>query len=344
MLVAFSHKITTFGRMKSLRIFLTLAFALTILLGGCKNSVKPQEQADTTMSVTDIPDFDADSAYEYVATQVAFGYRIPGSDAHKRTADWLVAQLQKYGAEVVTQQTVVTAFDGTRLPICNIIGQYAPEKKNRILLLAHWDSRPYADYDPDPSFRRRPIDGANDGASGVGVLLETARIMSERQPEIGVDILLVDAEDYGAPEWAANDDGNTWALGSQYWATHPHKPGYRARYGILLDMVGSRDAVFYREQISQYYAPGVLDKVWNCAERLGYGHLFVKNSGGAITDDHLYINQAGIPTIDIIHYDPDSPTGFPKQWHTRDDNMQHIDRNTLKAVGQTLLTVIYEEK
>ncbi len=327
--------------MKQCLLYCVVVMLSLSLLGGCKAT--PQTETKVAPAVS-VPAFDADSAYSYVAQQVAMGYRIPGTEAHAKTADWLVAELQRHGAEVVTQRTTVTAYDGTRLPICNIIGSFGTEKSQRILLLAHWDSRPYADYDPDPAYHRTPIAGANDGASGVGVLLEIARHIGAQQPQVGVDVLLVDAEDYGAPAWVQGDNGETWALGSQYWATHPHKPGYRARYGILLDMVGGRDAGFYREQLSQYYASQVLDKVWQCAARLGYSHLFIDEMGGAVTDDHLYTNKAGIPTIDIIQHDPASATGFVRQWHTREDNMSNIDAEVLKAVGQTVLTVIYEEK
>lgn len=323
-------------------MFLIIALAGTLTFGSCHSkATQPGSDNEATHAV-EIPAFCADSAYGYIARQVEFGYRIPGTKAHKATALWLASELQRHGATVVTQQTTVTAYNGDRLPICNIIGSFSPEKEKRILLLAHWDSRPYADYDPDPANHRTPIDGANDGASGVGVLLEIARQIGTKQPNAGIDILFADAEDYGAPSWH-DDISESWALGTQYWATHPHKPGYRARYGILLDMVGAKEGVFYREQLSQYYAQPIADKVWQCAERLGYGHLFRNETGGAVTDDHVYTNQAGIPTIDIIQLDPNSATGFVPQWHTLDDNMSHIDKSVLEAVGQTVLTVIFEE-
>lgn len=323
-------------------MLLIIALAGTMALGSCHNKATQACRDNEAKQAVEIPAFDADSAYEYMARQVKFGYRIPGTKAHKATAQWLESELQRHGATVITQQTTVTAYNGEQLPICNIIGSFSPEKGKRILLLAHWDSRPYADYDPNPANHRTPIDGANDGASGVGVLLEIARQIGSKLPNAGIDILFADAEDYGAPSWHA-DVSESWALGTQYWATHPHKPGYRARYGILLDMVGAKEGVFYREQLSQYYAQPIVDKVWQCAEQLGYGHLFRNETGGAITDDHVYTNQAGIPTIDIIQLDPNSATGFVPQWHTLDDNMSHIDKSVLKAVGQTVLTVIYEE-
>lgn len=315
-----------------------------VLCAGCGGAGKVESSPATTIQDVAIPAFNADSAYANVARQVGFGYRIPGTDSHKAAAQWLADEMTRYGAEVIRQQADLTAYDGTQLPICNIIAQFSPEKNNRILLAAHWDSRPYADYDPDEAYRNKPIDGANDGASGVGVLLEIARLIGKQAPALGVDIILFDAEDYGAPEWVGGDTSSTWALGSQYWAAHKHKPGYRARYGILLDMVGASGIGFYREYFSERYASHIVNKVWECATQLGYDGLFINEEGGAITDDHLYMNQAGIPTIDIIQHDPTSDTGFFPQWHTHEDDMAHIDASMLDVVGQVLLAVIYGEK
>lgn len=326
---------------KAIITFATVCVTL-LLMSSCKSSssTKPTDEAP----IVSMPVFNADSAYNYVARQVAMGYRVPGTEAHKATARWLADEMTRHGAEVIRQEATVTAYDGTQLPICNIIAQFVPEKSHRILLAAHWDSRPYADHDPLPENHRKPIDGANDGASGVGVLLEIARHLSQQQPRVGVDIILFDAEDYGAPVWSNDDnDDKSWALGSQYWASHPHKPGYTARYGILLDMVGARGLKFYREYFSDYYAPQVVNKVWDCAARLGYEAFFVNARSGAITDDHIYMNKAGIPSIDIIQMDPYSETGFFPQWHTVEDNMTHIDAGVLGVVGETVLTVIYEE-
>lgn len=186
---------------------------------------------------------------------------------------------------------------------------------------------------------------ANDGASGVGVLLEMARLIHKNEPTIGVDIVFLDSEDYGQSEAVggqANED--SWCLGTQYWAANPHVQGYRARYGILLDMVGGKQATFYREQASEYYAGSVVNTVWSQAKSLGFGQYFVDEKGGAITDDHIYVNKIiGIPCIDIIQYDPNTG-GFAKYWHTVNDTMENVDKNTLFAVGTTLMHVIYNEK
>lgn len=317
---------------------------LIIGLAACSaKSVKHSEDTTVEEASIAVPSFDADSAYAYIERQVAQGYRIPNTPAHRATADYLAAELARHGASVEVQAGTVTAYDGTELSIRNIIGSFSPEKKNRIFLFAHWDSRPYADNDADKSKHRTPIAGADDGASGVGVLLEIARQIGQKQPDAGVDIAFFDAEDYGAPYWSRSTDEESWALGSQYWARHPHKPGYRARFGILLDMVGGAGAQFRQEQFSEYYASGLVKQVWNTAKRLGYGHYFIEEAGGYVNDDHLYVNRYGIPSIDIIPCYHDTESGFPAYWHTVDDTMKNIDRATLKAVGQTVLTVVYEE-
>ena len=295
-----------------------------------------------------VPIFDADSAYSFVARQVAFGPRVPGSATHRKCGDWLVAKLRSYGADVIEQEMDLKAYNGDAFKARNIIAQFAPEKQERVMLCAHWDTRPWADSDPDKANHYKPILGANDGGSGVGVLLEVARQLSSVPSTVGVDIILFDAEDYGLHE---NDiekhytNRHSWALGSQYWAYFPHVAGYSPRYGILLDIVGAPNSAFHQESYSMYFAANVVDKVWRWAEKAGYSDYFIKEEGGAITDDHFYVNStAGIPCIDIINYDPESPNGFGAHHHTMKDNMDWIDAGTLKAVGQTVLTVIYNEK
>jgi hypothetical protein len=213
------------------------------------------------------------------------------------------------------------------------------------LLCSHWDSRPFADNDPDTTMHRTPIDGANDGASGVGILLEIARQLKIAPSAIGVDILLVDGEDYGAPQNAGFTGTDDWALGSQYWSRYPHVPAYSARYGILLDMVGAENAVFSMEASSMYYAPDIAQKVWNIGTSIGYSDYFSTERTNAITDDHVYINQLRqIPTIDIIQHDQSTQSGFYQYWHTMKDNMAGISKPTLMAVGQTVLTAVRNEK
>lgn len=322
--------------------FFTILFS-TVILMSCssvqKNNEKVINKPDTIASLMI---FNGDSAYNFVKAQCDFGPRVPNTKAHRQCGDYLIEKLTSYGANVIVQSPTLTAYDGTKLNARNIIGEFAPENNRRILLLAHWDCRPWADSDPDPKNHSKPVPGANDGASGVGVLLELARLFNEKRPGVGVDIMFVDAEDWGDSGGTSADADNSWALGTQYWAANPHKLGYRPMYGILLDMVGARGSVFTHEYFSMQYAPALVKEVWNIAERSGYGDFFVNTAGGAITDDHVFINRAGIATIDIIAMNTATDNGFFPQWHTVDDTMEHIDAATLKAVGQTLTNFIYQ--
>lgn len=329
--------------------FIPVTLCALLLAASCGNNgdnTNGNNNPDSLKTIkVNVPAFNADSAYNFVKAQVDMGPRVPNTAAHKKCGDWLEAKLRSFGAEVFSQQVRLRAFDGTVLNARNIIGSYNPQAPGRILLCAHWDSRPWSDNDPDSTKWKIPVDAANDGASGVGVLLEIARQIQLKNPGIGIDIVFFDAEDYGEPMW---DKGQyteeTWGLGSQYWSKNPHKVNYRAKYGILLDMVGATNARFAKEGFSMQYASDVLAKVWDAASRAGYGSYFVNSQGGTVNDDHLYVNKyANIPTIDIIQYDPNTRSGFYPYWHTTKDNMEQIDRNTLKAVGQTLLTVIFEE-
>ncbi len=316
---------------------------LTVIsFSSCNKAVQSQKKEVKTVNV---PQFYSDSAYLYTKNQVDFGARVQNTKAHDKCAVYLAAELKRFGAEVIEQKADLTAFDGTVLKSVNIIGSYNPKAEVRILLFSHWDSRPWADHDPKPENRKKPVMAANDGGSGVGVLLEMARLMGKNQPTVGVDILFVDSEDYGQPESVGGESSeNSWCLGTQYWAKNPHVAGYTARFGILLDMVGAPQAAFYREQASDYYAESVVTKVWSQAQSLGFGNYFRNQKGGSITDDHIFINQIiGIPSIDIIHYDPNSGTGFGTYWHTTHDTMDNVDKNTLNAVGTTLMHVVYNE-
>lgn len=289
------------------------------------------------------PAFSADSAYRFIEEQVAFGPRVPNTEAHAQTADYLAEKLRGYGAEVIVQEGTVYAWDDTPLGMKNIIGQFQPEKKKRLLLYAHWDTRPYAD--KDSTRAEEPIDGANDGGSGVGVLLEVARQLGAKAPEVGVDIIFFDTEDYGAPEWVEDSDFRDWCLGSQYWAENKHKPGYRAKYGILLDMVGGKNAVFNREGTSMALAPSVVDKVWRTARNLGYSDLFRDEVTPQTIDDNYFVTDiAGIPSANIVEYHIDViPMGYGKFHHTHLDDMSIISKETLQAVGDVVMEVVYQE-
>lgn len=326
--------------MKTYRIVIP-ALCMILLVGGCRQKNQNSDDPPTPPAIT-VPSFNADSAFAFVEAQTAFGPRVPGSKAHARCAEWLEASLKRFTEHVKVQSFASRAWNNQILNGKNIIGSFNPDARKRILLCAHWDSRPYADHDPNPANHNKPIDGANDGASGVGALLEIARILHANPIDIGIDIIFFDLEDYGEPQDAQSDHQDNWGLGSQYWARTPHIPGYRASFGILLDMVGGKDATFFMEGTSMNYAPDIMRKVWNTAQQIGYGNYFVLQESNPITDDHYYINTiAGIPTIDIIQHDPTSKTGFYPHWHTLNDNISQIDPNTLKAVGQTVLQTIY---
>ena len=326
---------------------------LALLIAGmtaCGNSKNNQAAGDTTpageASNVSVPAFNADSAYQYVKAQCDFGPRVPNTQAHRLCGEYLFQKLRQFGAQVYDQHADLIAYDNTILKARNIIASFNPDNRRRVLLCAHWDSRPYADEEQDEALQRKPILGANDGASGVGVLLEVARQLQQQAPTIGIDIVLFDAEDYGIPTfYRGSYKPDTWCLGSQYWGRIPHVAGYNARFGILLDMVGGRGATFYYEGFSQRTAGKYVKKIWDAAHRIGFGSYFPQRNGSEVTDDHVYVYQLRkIPCVDIINYDPNASSGFGDFWHTHRDNMDIIDRATLQAVGQTVLEVIYNEK
>ncbi|MGV3637546.1 MAG: M28 family peptidase [Flavobacteriales bacterium] len=336
-------------RLSSSRSFLVRGALFALSFSACRSEV-PETQTTVPQpeppALAPTPTFNADSAYAFVERQVAFGPRVPGSKAHTACGDWMVARLQAAGATVVEQTGTVISYNKERLPLRNIIGRFHPDRKERVLLLAHWDTRPFADKDDERT--NEPIDGANDGGSGVGVLLEIARHLAAKEHGPGVDILFTDVEDHGQPSGAMTLDESsidTWCLGSQYWVKNPHVPGYTARFGILLDMVGAKDARYYQEALSMQYAPAIVRKVWKTGEALGFGDRFVPETKYFVgIDDHVPVNKVlRIPTIDIIEYDP-STQAFGPYWHTHDDSMEVIDRASLEAVGRTVLEVVWKER
>lgn len=320
-----------------------LHLATCCLLSSCSN---PPEDNNTNIATNNnippllpAPKFNEDSAYSYVKAQVDFGPRVPGTNPHAKCAEYLVSKLKSYGWETQIQNGNITTFDGKKFNLKNIIASYNQEISNRIILISHWDTRPFADRDTVDT--DKPIDGADDGASGTAVLLEIARQISLSNPALGIDIFFTDLEDRGKE----NDGGNnTWCLGTQYWAKNPHKPGYLAQYGILLDMVGAKDATFPKEGLSRQYAPYLVKKIWDKAAHLGYSGYFIFQDAQEITDDHYYIiTNANIPCVDIINMNPFTGD-FGSHHHRHADNLNIIDKNVLKAVGQTVLEVLWEEQ
>jgi Zn-dependent M28 family amino/carboxypeptidase len=325
----------------SLAVVLFSMASLVVL--SCKEEKRPEtdpKPAQSAVTPISIPSFHADSAFLYVKKQVDFGPRVPNSAAHRRCAQWLSDELRRQGLVVIEQPFTARQYNGTTLQGINIIGQYNPDHPRRILLAAHWDSRFIADQDEKD--KQKPILGADDGASGVGVLLEIARTLNNNPVDIGVDIVFFDAEDQGNDADDGLDHSQTWCLGAQHWAKNLHKPGYSPLFGILLDMVGAPSPRFAREGISRQAAPQILDRVWRQAANLGYAGAFVQEDGAAITDDHLFVIQlARIPMINIINRPGNTPSGFVPHWHTHNDNLSSIDKNTLGMVGNVVVHTIY---
>jgi len=325
------------------RYLVYAALGMLVLTTACNNKPSSNEQtSNTTQQETkkiSVPDFNADTAYKYVEQQVSYGPRVPGTKAQQECAAWMETELKKACDTVYKQTTQVKAGDGKMLPCINLIGSIHPKAAKRILLLTHWDSRPWADMDTKD--KDKPILAADDAGSGVGVLIELADAIKANKlsDSLGVDILLTDVEDYGRDNWGEA----SYCLGTQYWANNPHVPGYKAMFGILLDMVGARNAQFPIEGFSTQYAANVQQQVWQAASTAGYSSYFPYTQGATIIDDHVFVNRiAHIPTVDIINLSTSTQSAFAPHWHTHQDNMDIIDKNTLKAVGQTLLQVIYE--
>ncbi len=296
-----------------------LAFGLLfgwLLVSGCAPSAVQAER----------PAFDGRRAFADLEKQVSFGPRVPGTQAHLQCRDWLMTELEK-SADRVELQTFTQVVNGKSLRLYNIFGIFNENAPRRIMLCAHWDTRPTADEELDPANRRKPILGANDGASGVAVLLELARQFKAKRPQVGVIIAFWDGEDYGP-------DVNTMLLGSRYFAKNMGK--LRPTYGILLDMVGDKDLQIYKETNSVYAAPEMVEKVWRIAGELGYRKYFPNAQKYAITDDHVPLIEAGVPCIDLIDFD------YP-YWHTLQDTVDKCSAQSLQVVGEVVAAVVYSE-
>lgn len=334
--------------------FLPFIIIAIILFIGCNRHTSQDKDnmavhADTLNSATSVNPalfaFNADSAYLFTKEQVDFGPRVPGTEAHARCLKFIVDNLKRDGLTVKVQKSVARTYTGKTFDFENIIASSEPQNSNRILLCGHWDTRPFADQDsinPD-----KPFDGADDGASSVAALLEIGRNLNKYPADVGVDLVFFDLEDYGQQ----TDKGyphmeDSWCLGSQYWAKNLPE-GYNPRYGILLDMVGGKNAVFPMEGTSLYYASDIVNKIWNIAAQMGYGSYFTHDKTQPTIDDHLYVNKlANIPTIDIVDFKVKSngEGDYPYFHHKHSDNMSVIDTATFHIVGRLLMKVIYSEK
>jgi hypothetical protein len=330
--------------MKNIKCFNIAVVVTMLFITNCTNNTPPKSSStDTSNNSTSIykqvsPMFNADSAYYFIKKQVEFGPRVTASKESIKCSKWIVNQFKKYDAEVIVQEGSVTNWDKRKINIINIIAQTNTKATKRILITAHWDSRPYADNDPIESNKNKPVLAADDGGSGIGVMLELARVIQKNKLDIGVDFICFDAEDLGKPEYE-----DSYCLGTQYWGKNQLPVNYKASYAINLDMVGGKGAKFVWEKNSIDQGEATLRKVWEKAALLGYSDIFQYLQLGQITDDHVYVHKyTQIPAIDLIHFN--QQTGFPIWWHTVNDDMTNIDNNTLKSVGQTLLEVIYSEK
>ncbi len=286
----------------------------------------------------EVPEFSADSAYAFLQKQVSFGPRNPNSEGHRLTEAYLLNKLREYAGDrsVFAQNFTHAGYEGDTLRLTNIIAAFNTQSSDRIMLCAHWDTRPRADEDSVDT--ETPIPGADDGASGVAVLLELARLMSTNLPDVGVDVVLFDGEDYGK-----KGSLEQYFLGSRYWANNPPVKNYKPRFSILLDMVGGENARFPKEKYSLQYAPALVNEIWSIADEKDYDEYFLDQQGNFISDDHVVINRIlNIPTIDIIRHNPNTEeVTFAPYWHTQNDDMDIISKETLQAVGDVLAELIY---
>ncbi len=315
-----------------------LAISLFVF-AGCKGDTPATSSSNIKTKKVTVPPFDGDGALAYVEKQVSFGYRVPGMESHKACKDWLVSEFKVLGADVEIQEFKASFLDVKDAESYNIIASINPKKKKRIALAAHWDTRLIAD--KDKTDKNKPIDGADDGASGVAVLLQIAKTLKENPIDLGVDFFLWDAEDNGIDtDEGEESQADTWCLGSQYWVKKKHDKNYKAKFGILLDMVGAKGARFPLEGISAQVAGVYQAKIWGLAQQMGYGDLFQSVKAGSITDDHLHMYYGGIPTVNIINLPTET---FGHYHHTHDDNVENIDKNVLRKVGQVVTAVLYRE-
>lgn len=329
------------NRLPSLILLGLMSASLSIHSCSSSSSQQSKQSLATEVETTNElapANFDADSAYHFIERQVALGPRVPGSEAHRQIGQWIVSKLSSWGYTTIEQSVSGLGVHGETVSGKNIIATLTPEyssAKPRILLMAHWDTRAVADHDPSPSKRSQPILGADDGGSGVAVLLELARRWRDRSDlDVAIDFIFFDLEDGGQ---SGSDEG--WCQGSTHWAQHPHVANYKAEYAILLDMVGAKDARFYWEYHSKRHAAPIMRELWDTARKLGWQRYFVSRDGAAALDDHLpVIEHRGIPAVDVINFSAEGE--FGKHWHTHADNLDVISKETLQAVGETVATMI----
>ena len=324
-------------------MFRGIQYSILVLLLLCVSCVKQQQSSTPDVRCV----FSADSAYTYIVQQLAFGARVPGTKAHEACGNWLVSELARHGAQVKSQYGTMTNYAGMPQEIRNVVAILEGNTSHAILLCAHWDCRPWSDEEELYENRFSPVMGANDGASGVGVILEIVRQLSIRKSKgefiPSIQVVFFDCEDMGTPaHFTGVQREHTWCLGSQLWAKEYNRSLQSIQYGVLLDMVGDPSATFPKEYFSMQYAGAYVERLWREANKLGYGRYFVQQATYyPITDDHYYVNTiASIPCVDVIDYKINTETGFAEWWHTQHDDIQNINKQTLQAVGETVLTTI----
>jgi Peptidase family M28 len=297
----------------------TLVVALAAAVAACSAKAKAPSR-----------EFDGTRAFGYLEQQMRFGPRIPGTSAHEQTGDWILAQLRSRADTVIVQDITHTTKSGQVLHLRNFLARFRPAQADRVLYLAHWDTRPHADQSANLAAQRQPVPGADDGASGVAVLLGVADALKAKPPAIGVDLLFVDGEDYG--DFA---DSSDVLIGSRYFAAH-QPAGYPPLFAVLFDMVGDKNLQVYVEGNSQSVAPEVVDRVWRAAGELGYGNIFVPQVRHTLIDDHVSLQNAGIHAIDVVDFD------YP-YWHTTDDTVDKVSAASLQVVGDVAMAVLREQ-
>lgn len=312
-----------------------MLFILTLcVLLGCKGDAKEGSAAQASTrnaAATKLPPtgFDGSSAFSYAKTQFEFGPRVPGTPAAKKAGDWIIQQMRARADTVIVQSFTHTTADGKKLPLRNIIARFRPQATERVLYVTHWDSRPISESATDPAEQKLPVPGANDGASGVGMFIALADVLKRQPPLYGVDLLFTDGEDYGQfgpPEVDV-------LLGSKYFAAHPPSTNYRPVFGVLWDMIGDKDLRIPYEMNSFQQAPDVVSRVWQTAADMGYGDVFVQESGGLINDDHIPLLNAGMKVIDVIDLT------YPAH-HTPYDTMDKISARSLATVGDVAAALV----
>ena len=299
---------------------LSVALVLALSIAGCAREPAPPPRK-----------FDGPAAFEYLKTQVAFGPRIPGTPAHERMAQWLDSLLKQRADTLIVQSWTHVTAKGDSLPLRNFVARFNPRAQTRILFLAHWDTRPRSD-GPNAKNPKAPVPGANDGASGVAVLLGVADVLKRQPPAVGVDLLFDDGEDYGD----FNEQPNDVLIGARYFAAHL-LPGPLPKYAVLFDLVADRDLQIYQEGNSLTGAPEIVNLVWSVAKKVGHQDVFLDSPKHTLTDDHVELQKVGIKAIDVVDFD------YPS-WHTPDDTIDKVSAASLQVVGDVALALVRQER